>query len=568
MSVDIDLAALLEGVSPEQLEIAVDAEECERDLSVFYRRAWSVLDPSPYKHNWHVDAISDHLMAVSDGQIKKLLINVPFRTGKTLLCSVAWQAWTWAQAKKGPRSGPHVSFLCLSYASKLSLDNALTANRLIKSEWYQRRWGHRFQIAKDKDSNERFDSDKGGSRMSAGFDGSTLGRGGAIKLIDDPHKIQEVESDIVRESILKTYDEALSSRFTDPVESAEVTIMQRIGENDLSGHILEKGNVVHLMIPMEYEPARHCITFKDDGEPFWQDPRGADPETGEQYYGIDDDGKVIPGTPLAECEGECMWPERFPPDTLEALKDTLGPFSVAGQLQQAPAPRGGGIIKRDWWQPWRSKTFPDFGTVVASLDTALKEKESADYNALTIWGAFPDDKGHLQIMLKDAWRGRVSINTLVETVARYCRKHKVDVLLIEDKTRGHDTAAELRRMYGGSAWSTRLVNIKGDKVSRANAVAGLWSGTLRKDAKTGIETFGGGIIWAPVGEGAEYDWCEPVISEFESFPTGKHDDWVDSGTMAVQWMRTNGVALYRQEFDDEELAKKMFRRESKFIYDV
>ncbi len=567
MSDDIDLSELLSGISPEQLEIAVDAEECERDLARFYRGCWGVMDPSPYKHNWHIDAISDHLMAVTDGQIKRLLINVPFRTGKTLLCSVAWHAWTWAQGKKGPRSGPHTSFLCLSYASKLSLDNALTANRLIKSEWYQQRWGHRFQIAKDKDSNERFDSDKGGSRMSAGFDGSTLGRGGAIKLIDDPHKIQEVESDIVRDSILKTYDEALSSRFTDPVESAEVTIMQRIGENDLSGHILDKGDVVHLMIPMDYDPSRHCVTYIGDA-PFWQDPRGADPETGEQYYGLDDDGKVIPGSELSEHEGECMWPERFPPETLDALKETLGPYSVAGQLNQAPAPRGGGIIRRDWWQPWRSKTFPDFGTVVASLDTALKEKESNDYNALTIWGAFPDDKGHLQIMLKDAWRGRCSINTLVETVARYCRKHKVDILLIEDKTRGHDTAAELRRMYGGSAWSTRLIQIKGDKVSRANAVAGLWSGTLRKDAKTGIETFGGGIIWCPVGEGAEYDWADPVLSEFESFPTGKHDDWVDSGTMAVQWMRTNGVALFRSEFDEEELARKMFRRQEKAIYDV
>lgn len=558
---------LLARYSPEQLEIAADAEECERDLARFYRGCWGVMDPSPYKHNWHIDAISDHLMAVTDGQIKRLLINVPFRTGKTLLCSVAWHAWTWAQGKKGPRSGPQVSFLCLSYASKLSLDNALTSNRLIKSEWYQQRWGHRFQIAKDKDSNERFDSDKGGSRMSAGFDGSTLGRGGAIKLIDDPHKIQEVESDIVRDSILKTYDEALSSRFTDPVESAEVTIMQRIGENDLSGHILDKGNVVHLMIPMEYEPSRHCVTYIGDA-PFWQDPRGSDPETGEQYFGLDDNGVVIPGSELAEHDGECMWPARFPADTLEALKDTLGPFSVAGQLQQSPAPRGGGIIKRDWWQPWRARTFPDFGTVVASLDTALKEKETNDYNALTIWGAFPDDKGHLQIMLKDAWRGRCSINQLVETVARYCRKHKVDVLLIEDKTRGHDTASELRRMYGGSAWSTRLVQIKGDKVARANAVAGLWSGTLRKDMKTGIETFDGGIIWAPVAEGAEYDWVDPVIAEFESFPTGKHDDYVDSGTMAVQWMRTNGVALYRQEFEDEELMRKKFVKPTGPLYDV
>lgn len=572
MPSDIDLSELLSGISPEQLEIAVDAEECERDLARFYRASWDVIDPDPYNHSFHVDAIADHLMAVTDGHIKRLLVNIPPRFGKTNLVSIAWPDWTWTQKKIGPLSGPQVKFLCVSYGSQLVLDNAMLAKRLIKSDWYQKRWSERFQIMADKDSNERFDTDKGGSRFSAGFEGGTLGRGGGVKIIDDPHKVGEADSDLVREGVIKTYKEALSSRVTDPRTSAEVIIMQRLHEYDLSGYVLEKGGFVHLCLPMEYEPDRHCFTIVGE-KVFWEDPRGKD-ENGASLFDIDIE--TMTATPrdaeaeaiLQEKNGELLWPERFTPEVVEAWKDDLEAYASAGQLQQSPAPRGGGIIKFDWWQLWRDKIFPDFGTVVASLDTALKEKESNDYNALTVWGAFPDSKGYLQIMLKDAWRGRCSINQLVETVARYCRKHKVDILLIEDKTRGHDTAAELRRMFGGNAWTTRLVQVKGDKVNRANAVAGLWSGKLRKDAKTGIETWDGGIIWAPGGEGVEYDWVRPVLDEFSSFPMGKHDDLVDSGTMAVQWMRTNGVALYRSEYDEEELAKRAYRKPAGFIYDV
>lgn len=562
--IDLDLSALdalLEQHSAEDIETAADAELCERDLSYFYRQSWNTIDPDPYQHTWHVDALADHLHAVTDGEIRKLLINIPPRHGKTNIVSIAWQAWTWAQKKIGPRSGPQVSFLTLTYASKLALDNAVKARRMIASDWYQQRWGKHFQITKDMDSAERFGTTAGGIRFSIGFDGSTLGRGGIIQIIDDPIKIDDAESDTVREHVLTVFKESLQSRVTDPREAAQVIIMQRVHERDLSGFVLEQGGWEHLMLPGLYDPTRHCVTSIG-----WQDPRGTDPETKEQLDGLDDDGHVVPGSPMDEAQDTPLWADRWGREQLEALN--LGPYAWAGQVQQMPAPRGGGIIHRDWWRPWRDAQFPAFGTVVASLDTALKEKETNDFNALTIWGAFAGDKGHAQFMLIDAWRGRCSLAALVETVARYCRKRKVDYLLIEDKTRGHDVAAELQRSIRGNSMSVRLLNPKGDKVSRCNSVAELWSGAYRIDPDTRIESYSGGIIWAPVGEGAEYDWVDPVISEFETFPQGKNDDWVDSGVQAISWLRTNGVALRKVEFDEEETMKTQYRKPRPAPYDV
>lgn len=564
---DAYIQELLEQYSPQELDVFLDAEQCERDLATFYRRCWHAIDPEPYEHAWFVDAIADHLMAVTDGDIRKLLINCPPRHGKTNIVSIAWPCWTWAQAHIAPLSGPQVSFLTLTYASKLALDNAIKARRLIASEWYQDRWGDRVLITPDKDSNERFDTTVGGTRISTGFDGSTLGRGGGVRIIDDPHKVDEVESDTVREHILKVYRESLQSRVTDPRTSAEVIIMQRLHEHDLSGYVLEQGGFTHLMLPAEYDPTRHCATFF--GGKMWQDPRGTDPDTGEQYEGLDQNGKVTPGSLVADVENLPLWPERFTPAILQEWKNNLGPYAAAGQLQQSPAPRGGGLIQRMWWQPWRGRQFPDCGTVIASLDTAIKEKEQNDYNALTVWGAFAfGDENVPKIILRDAWRGRLSLAELVTKTAYYCRKHNVDYLLIEDKTRGHDVAQEIRKVNRGNAWTTMLLPAKGDKVSRVISIQHLFSGDSRVDPQTRIESFTGGVIFAPVGEGAEYDWVDMVISEFETFPSGKHDDLVDSGSQALRWMRDNGVVLRKVEHEDEERAKRLYRKPQRALYDV
>lgn len=542
----------------DRLDIFADAEECERDLSLFYKRSWAVLDPARYVHNWHVDAISDHLMAVTDGSIKKLLINVPFRVGKTLLSSVSYNAWTWAQGTKGPRAGPQVRFLCLSYASTLSHESATTCRRLIGSAWYQDRWGDRVKISPVQDNKEKFDTLAMGSRISVGFDGGTLGRGGDIKIIDDPHKVKEVESDDVRLGTIRTYDEGLSSRFTDPETAAEIIIMQRLHGDDLSGHVLEKyTGHVHLMLPMEYEPTRHCHTVLG-----WDDPRGLGAD-GALLPGLGEDGKLIAGSPLAAREGVLLWPKRFTREVVENLKTSLGPYGSAGQLQQSPTPRGGGIILAEWWQLWEGDGYPDFSRVFVSVDTASTEKEQNDEAAITAWGVWHLDNGQPQLMLLDAWEGRLEFHKLVTKVADICKRRGADVCLVEGKANGIDVINELRRLYGRREWSTIQIDPKGDKVARLTAVQAQFSGEFRLDAATGKGNWVGGIVWAP-----DRDFAQMTIDRVAGFPKGRKKGIVDTVSQAVKWARDGGLILTIEEHAEDLEEELRYKKPVKTPYDV
>ena len=244
--------------SAETAIIHIDAEALERDFAEFVREAWPIVDPSEYLHNWHIDAMCDHLMAVNEGEIRRLLINIPPRCSKSKVASALWPAWTWAQRRKQgfPLQGPQVRFLCLSYAQGLALDSARWHRQAITSPWYRERWGNRVILDRENDRIDEFATTAKGVRYSVGFGGTILGRGGDIKIIDDPHNPDEIESESQLETAIRRFDEEISMRVTDPRTSAEVVIMQRLGEGDISGHILEQmgedgEDVVHLCLPMD-----------------------------------------------------------------------------------------------------------------------------------------------------------------------------------------------------------------------------------------------------------------------------------------------------------------------------
>src|SRR5262245_46400218 len=134
-----------------------EKEECEDSLLKFLQAGWKFIDPATFQPGWHLEAMAEHLQAVTDGQIQRLVINVPPRSSKSSLCSVAWPAWTWAQTNKGPLSGAHVQFLSASYAHTLSLRDSVKTRRLIQSPWYQEHWADRFQLTGDQNAKHRFE---------------------------------------------------------------------------------------------------------------------------------------------------------------------------------------------------------------------------------------------------------------------------------------------------------------------------------------------------------------------------------------------------------------------------
>jgi hypothetical protein len=504
---------------PEAALAALQRANYEESLSDFVEAGWKYIDPNPYVWGWHLDAIAEHLEAVVRGEIRRLVINVPPRTSKSSMVSVSFPAWVWAQQAKAPLSGPHVQFLFASYAQSLSIRDSIKTRRLIESPFYQQYWGHRFGITSDQNTKVRFDNDKGGYRLATSVGGALTGEGGGIIIVDDPHNANEVESDLVRESTLDWWDQSLSTRLNDPKTGAYIIIMQRLHERDLTGHILAKdiGNWTHLCLPMRFESDRQCRTqwFIDTRE-----------------------------------EGELLIPERFGEDEVKELESSLGPFAAAGQLQQRPQPRGGGIIKRDWWILWdeaissaegRSKlVFPDFEYVVASLDTAYTTRQENDFSALSVWGVWTDRQDNRRIMLIYSWQDRLEISPLVDKVVSLCKRFRVDKLLIESKAAGHSVAQEIRRLFGREDFGVQLVDPgRGDKVARAYAIQHLFSD---------------GMIYAP-----DYDWADKLITQAESFPRGAHDDLVDSMVQALTHLRTIGFAQKPVEIVAEKTDSMVYR---------
>jgi predicted phage terminase large subunit-like protein len=541
MSLENSLSVAL--ANPEWALNELDRIDCEESLGAFLRGGWRYIDPSPYIHGWHLDAIAEHLEAVTDGQIRRLIINVPPRHSKSSLVSVAWPAWTWAQERIGPLSGPQVQFLSASYAQPLSTRDALKSRRLIQSPWFQQKWGSRFSLTGDQNAKMRYENDKGGYRIATSVNGALTGEGGSCIIIDDPLNATDVTSSMAAiDSAVSWWDEAMSTRLNDPKTGAYVIIMQRLHESDLTGHILSANHDdwVHLCLPARYEADRHCSTVIG-----WEDPRAK------------------------EGDGAILAPSRFDDASLKRLEAALGPYGSAGQLQQRPEPRGGGIFKREWWQLWgneddpldiRNRTFPACEYIVASLDPAYTEKEENDYSAVTVWGVFRDERseGNLpKIILLHAWRDRLAIHDLVQKCAEICKRFKADRLLIESKASGISVAQELRRLFAGELFGVQLVDPKGrDKEARAYAVQPLFADEM---------------VYAPYrkyshGEWGDREWCDMVITEMASFPRAPHDDLCDSATMALSHLRRIGLAVHETEVKRELAEEMMFKPEPKPLY--
>ena len=492
----------------------LDRFDCEESLYTFLQHAWPHMDPAPFKGSWHIQAIAEHLQAVVDGDIKRLLINVPPRSSKTSLCSVALPAWTWAQSEHGPTSGPGVRFMYASYGEELSLEHSVYCRRLIKSEWYQKHWGERYELLADQDTKHKFGNDKGGERQITSIGSRVTGRGGQIVVIDDPNATNEATSDAKIKEVTDWWDQTMRSRLNDARTGAFIAIQQRVAEGDLTGHLLGLGDVEweHLMIPMEYEPDR---SFKSSIG--WEDPRTK--------------------------AGEILCPERFDEAFVAAEKKNKWVF--AGQYQQRPEPIGGGIIKREWWKLWEETAYPPMDFIIASLDTAYTVKTENDYSALTVWGVFTTDtvatatrlinrdgrpeyidrvynETAPKLMLMHAWQERLEFHDLIQKVAKTCTTMKVDKLLVENKAAGISLAQEMRRLFSHETFAVQLADPKSmDKMARLFSVQHL---------------FEEGMIFAP-----DKVWAEMVITQVGQFPRGKADDLVDTVSQAVRHLRDIGL---------------------------
>lgn len=200
----------------------------------------------PLVDGWYIKAICDHLQSVSEGRIKKLIINVPPRTAKSSLVSILWPVWEWTRE-------PSLRSMFASYAQKLALRDSLRRREILTSQWYQDRWGDRVTLSRDQREKADFKNDAQGMMYCTSTGGTVTGRGGMRLILDDPQDPVGAESELVRESTIQWLNSTWPSRKDSP-DAAEVLIQQRLHEMDATGLYLKQGGWDHLCIPMEYVP--------------------------------------------------------------------------------------------------------------------------------------------------------------------------------------------------------------------------------------------------------------------------------------------------------------------------
>jgi len=436
-----------------------------------------VLEPgTPYLHGRVIEAICEHLEAVTCGQIRRLLINVPPGTAKSLLTAVFWPAWEW-----GPRARPQLRYLGFSYSDRLSVRDNRRCRLLLESTWFQERWP--LAVIADQNQKTLFENHARGWRMASSVAGVGTGARADRLLVDDPHHVADGESPAKLERARLWFTEVLPTRLNDPRRSAVVVIMQRVHERDLAGEILARDlGYEHLMLPMAYEPERHCRTgigFSD-----WRTR-----------------------------EGELLFPERFPAEVVERDKKVMGSYATAAQLQQRPAPRGGGMIRverlsivADW---------PRHAATVRVWDLAATAEGA---------GADPDYTAGVKMVEQDGlfWivdvvRGRWSAAEVEAVVAHTARRD------------GPGTPVQLKQEPGGAGKS--VVDHFTRRVLRGFAVhAERDSGSKVLRAQPFAASVEAGNVRLVKG-----GWNEAFLDEARLFPAGAHDDQVDAAADA--WLR-------------------------------
>ena len=488
-------------------QIEEEAEALSQDFSAFVKAAWPSLKPDdPYLHNWHVDAICEHLEAVSRGEITRLQVWVPPVSMKTLLVSVMWPAWEWTFA-------PKTRYWSASYSEPLSGIIASWSRGLILSDWYQERWGTDFSFVSQ--SLLQFSNNRGGTRLATSPEGKGTGLHGHRILIDDPIKPDDAAatSRATLESTNQWWDSTVASRGIGN-DFARVIVMQRLHENDLCGHLLAKEHFEVLCLPERYE-SNHPYAWT-------KDPRA---------------------------EGELLWPDFRNEQISNALAKDMMSHRAAGQLQQRPAAREGEILKRHWWRFYDPRLFrdeklkerrPKFRSVVISVDTPLKDKESNDLVAIQAWGVLKGDrylldlkKGHMNYSQakRAILEQSAHVRKLFPSCAHYC--------LIENAGYGVELILELKREITGVQKITR--GSDGDKILRAeSACADLESGNC----------------WLPGFRMGTDEYSMPdesrcpadVVDFIDScaiFPNGRNDDDVDAWSQCMNWLRSRTTAPAR-----------------------
>lgn len=470
-----------------RLEVAIRSKA---SFAYFLKQAWHVIEPArPLIWGIHAEAVSEHLQAIGDGLLHRLIANIAPGHGKSSMFSVAFPAWVWTR-------NPHERFLCASYAMDLAIRDNRNCRMLIESSWYQSHFGDVFEMATDQNMKSYYENNRRGYRLATAVNASGTGKRGTGLIIDDPNNGMAGAAEI--ESVREWFGRTWQSRLNDQAKGFMIIAGQRLSAKDLTSHVLKLDGWEHLNLPTEYEPARKSHTSIG-----WSDPRTQ--------------------------EGELLCPGLIDEKVIKSLKQSLGSMNYNAQYQQSPVASDGGIFKNHWIRYFSQQddayilhTPTGNKSILKAecwrftvVDLAISSKQSADYTVIQTWDATPQN----DLLLIDQVRGRFDNPTQQRTIRQIYLAWRPRFVKVETIAYQLAILQQLRdepMEVDGQKISVPVREYRPtrDKVSRASTPA--------------IQMENGKMYFL---QGAAY--VNDLVSEVLMFPKGAHDDQIDCLSQAA-----------------------------------
>ena len=462
-------------------------EKAEKGFLDFVQSMWPA-----FIEGEHHKIMADAFERVANGELKRLIINMPPRHTKSEFASYLFPAWFLGKY-------PEKKIIQTAHTAELAVGFGRKVRNLIGNDDYQKVFKG-VELSSDSKAAGRWNTNKGGDYFAIGVGGAVTGKGADVLVIDDPHSEQEAA---VGQYNADVYDKVYEWYTSGPRQrlqpgGAIIIVMTRWSKRDLTGQIIKN-------------------SIQKEGAGEWE----------------------VIELPAILPSGKALWPGFWKQEELESLKAELPVSKWNAQYQQNPTSEEGALIKREWWQEWDQSQMPECESIIQSWDTAFLKTQRADYSACTTWGIFnwPDEDGQTipNLILLDAFKEKLEFPDLKRAAYDKYWEWEPDQMIIEAKAAGSPLIFELRAM---GIPVTEFTPSRGqDKIARVNAVTDL---------------FASGVVWCPPTR-----WAEEVVEECASFPSGDHDDLVDSTTQALLRFRQGGwIRSTMDDWDDEPVYRR------------
>lgn len=463
-----------------------------KDFKSFVQKCFNEVSPNAvYLDNSHIDVICDGLMDMLEGRQNRLIVNIPPRYMKSIICSIAFPAFILGH-------NPKAGIICVSYNDTLAEKLALDCRKVMESDWYKELFPNT-RISKNKKSIADFETTAGGGRFSTSIGGTLTGRGGDYLIIDDPIKPTDAVSETVRRKANEWFGNTLYTRQNDKNNGKIVVIMQRLHDDDLTGYLLNSD-----------ESYRHiCLPAIAERDEEWK----------------------VGNKTITRKKGEALHPERENIDMLRYAREQMGEYAFAGQYQQNPAPLDGGLIKASWFKFYNReelmKSIEDGSARIRALgfswDTAYKVSQHNDYSVCIVALVGQNNTFYILDVYREKVEFPILVNKAFEIYEKYKKKYNLrSKILIEDHASGTSLIQTLKKKIHG------VVGIKPehDKASRLMSVSHL------------IEN--GSCLFPDDNP----EWFETLRQELLRFPNGKYDDQCDALSQMLSQLAIFRPSIY------------------------